>query len=66
MLASATPAVVAEQQELVDPVCGMTVDVAVARHVSEWQGQRFAFCAASCKRTFDADPDKYAEADASD
>ena len=31
-------------------------------HHGDWNGRRFAFCAASCKRTFDDDPEKYAEA----
>lgn len=46
-------------QEAVDPVCGMTVTVDGARHVSELEGRTFYFCAASCKRTFDAAPDKF-------
>lgn len=49
-------------EEAIDPVCGMTVDVEGARHVSEWNGRRVYFCAASCKRAFDEDPDKYADA----
>jgi xanthine dehydrogenase accessory factor len=48
--------------EATDPVCGMTVNVADARQVSEWQGRTVYFCAASCKQTFDADPEKYAAA----
>ena len=60
--ASASPdAAAVQKQEALDPVCGMTVDLAAARHVTDWQGQRFAFCAASCKRAFDEDPEKYAE-----
>ena len=46
--------------EATDPVCGMTVDVAGAHHVSEWHGTPVYFCAAGCKRTFDADPEKFA------
>jgi len=53
-----------EPEHATDPVCGMTVDVAAARHVSEWSGRRFYFCAASCKRGFDASPEKYAGAPA--
>jgi xanthine dehydrogenase accessory factor len=45
-----------------DPVCGMTVNVADARQVSEWEGRLVYFCAASCKRAFDAEPEKYAAA----
>ena len=56
---------VVQNVEVLDPVCGMTVDLAAARHLSEWQGQRYAFCAASCKHAFEADPEKYAEASTS-
>ncbi len=35
-----------------DPVCGMTVDVATARHVLEKDGARYYFCCASCKEKF--------------
>ena len=48
--------------EATDPVCGMTVSVADARQVSEWNGGLVYFCAASCKHAFDAEPDKYAAA----
>jgi len=48
--------------EAVDPVCGMTVTVASARHVSGWNGHQLYFCAASCKRTFEESPEKYADA----
>ncbi|HMC72547.1 MAG TPA: XdhC family protein, partial [Mycobacteriales bacterium] len=54
--------VIVQQREVLDAVCGMTVDLVTARHVSEWRGDRFAFCAASCKRAFDDDPEKYAGA----
>lgn len=45
--------------EATDPVCGMTVEVEQARQTSEWNGNTVYFCAASCKHTFDADPDKF-------
>lgn len=47
-------------EEALDPVCGMTVDVAKARHVSVHNGMAVYFCAAGCKSAFEADPDKYA------
>ena len=50
-----------QHQEALDPVCGMTVDLATARHVTEYRGGTFGFCAASCKRAFDSDPEKYVE-----
>jgi xanthine dehydrogenase accessory factor len=48
------------REEARDPVCGMTVHVAEARHRSEYEGGVYFFCSASCRRQFDADPLKYA------
>ncbi|HTY76507.1 MAG TPA: XdhC family protein [Candidatus Bathyarchaeia archaeon] len=45
-----------------DPICGMTVKVAAARHTSEWAGRAVYFCCARCKEVFDADPARYAAA----
>jgi FtsP/CotA-like multicopper oxidase with cupredoxin domain len=45
-----------------DPVCGMNVDPATARHTSEYEGQTYYFCSPGCKGTFDADPPQYARA----
>lgn len=42
-----------------DPVCGMAVDPATAKHTSQYQGQTFYFCAPGCKKAFDADPARY-------
>ena len=42
-----------------DPVCGMTVDVKTAVWKSEYQGQTYYFCSASCKRSFDKEPQRY-------
>ncbi len=46
-----------------DPVCGMNVDTEGAKHTSEYQGQTYYFCAAGCKRAFEADPAKYLSPD---
>lgn len=43
-----------------DPVCGMRIDPRTAAGTSDHQGKTVHFCAASCKRRFDADPAKYA------
>jgi xanthine dehydrogenase accessory factor len=43
-----------ERAEAIDPICGMTVDVATARHTSERDGQTYYFCGAGCKAAFDA------------
>lgn len=50
----------AESAGATDPVCGMTVEVAAARHVAEHGGERFYFCCAGCRRAFEAEPEKYA------
>lgn len=48
--------------EAKDPVCGMTVEVATARHQSDWAGRSVYFCGARCKETFERDPTRYAAA----
>ncbi len=45
------PAAVAT--EATDPICGMTVEVATARHRSEVAGETVYFCCRQCKETFD-------------
>ena len=47
--------------EAKDPVCGMTVARASARHVARHAGQRFYFCAARCREKFEADPEAWLE-----
>ena len=42
-----------------DPVCGMTVDPATAKHRSELGGHSHYFCSARCLEKFEADPDRY-------
>jgi len=48
--------------EAKDPICGMTVLVATARHQSDWAGRSVYFCCRHCKETFDAEPARYAAA----
>jgi xanthine dehydrogenase accessory factor len=43
----------------IDPVCGMTVAVATARHRSEHGGRTFYFCNPRCREKFIADPQRY-------
>jgi xanthine dehydrogenase accessory factor len=45
-----------ERAEAIDPICGMTVDVATARYTSERDGQTYYFCGAGCKAAFDTRP----------
>ncbi|MFC2068701.1 YHS domain-containing protein [Chloroflexota bacterium] len=42
-----------------DPVCKMDVDEKTASATSEYKGRTYYFCAAGCKKAFDADPKKY-------
>ncbi|HSC94445.1 MAG TPA: heavy metal translocating P-type ATPase [Burkholderiales bacterium] len=42
-----------------DPVCGMTVDPASAKHVFEHRGVKYYFCCGGCRTKFEADPAKY-------
>src|SRR5712671_1029711 len=42
-----------------DPVCGMEVDPATARHRAEHDGRTYYFCSAGCRAKFAADPVKY-------
>lgn len=38
--------------EAIDPICGMTVNVAAARHTAEVQGVAYYFCCAGCRTKF--------------
>jgi xanthine dehydrogenase accessory factor len=40
-------------------VCGMPVDIALAKHVVDCGGQRVYFCCDSCKIEFESSPGKY-------
>jgi len=51
--------------EAVDPVCGMTVEIATAHFTTEYNGKTYYFCAAGCKRSFDKEPGKYVQAETS-
>lgn len=42
-----------------DPVCGMDVDPATAKHRATHAGRDFFFCCAGCKTKFEADPETY-------
>jgi xanthine dehydrogenase accessory factor len=43
----------------IDPVCGMTVEVAGARHVAGYGGRYYYFCSSGCRRKFETEPEKY-------
>src|SRR5690348_1896297 len=42
-----------------DPVCGMWVDPATAKHRAEHSGASYYFCSAGCRSKFVADPSRY-------
>ena len=44
---------------LLDPVCGMTVDRASARHLAEHEGVVYAFCSIGCRTRFIKDPSAF-------
>jgi xanthine dehydrogenase accessory factor len=46
-------------REAVDPVCGMSVSVAGARHTAEVLGTTYYFCCAGCRATFLAEPARF-------
>jgi P-type Cu+ transporter len=46
-------------ETFVDPVCGMNVDPATARHRAEHAGQMHYFCSAGCRERFLAGPQRY-------
>ena len=48
-----------EPTEAIDPICGMTVDIATARYRSGAGGRTTYFCCLQCKETFDRDPGRY-------
>ncbi len=56
--------------KLIDPVCGMTVDVAAAEAAGlllEHEGRTYAFCGRGCRRAFVEEPATYvAAAEAAD
>jgi xanthine dehydrogenase accessory factor len=58
--AGAAGASTTQVAEAIDPICKMTVTIDTATYVSEFEGQRYYFCCAGCKQTFDADPAAYA------
>jgi xanthine dehydrogenase accessory factor len=55
--ASASPR--EKAREAIDPVCGMTVATAGARHHASVKGRTYYFCCAGCRTQFLADPARY-------
>ncbi len=42
-----------------DPVCGMKVDPATAKHRFSYRGEDYVFCSGGCRTKFAADPERY-------
>ena len=53
--AGAEPAAAEAPADAVDPVCGMAVDLATARHRLERDGVVLAFCSAGCMAAYEAE-----------
>ncbi|MGH3980691.1 MAG: XdhC family protein, partial [Pseudonocardiaceae bacterium] len=56
------PAEVPEVEEVVDPVCGMTVETGTARHKVDHDGATYYFCCPGCRSRFEEDPAAFAGA----
>ncbi len=54
----------AEGELVKDPVCGMSVDPATAKHKAEHAGATYYFCCAGCRGKFVADPSQFLAASA--
>ncbi|MEM5314670.1 XdhC family protein [Paraburkholderia sp. JHI869] len=50
---------VAEAGHYVNPVCGMSVEIAKAKHVVDYRGRKVYFCCDCCKSEFERDPERY-------
>ena len=48
-----------ESAAVTDPVCGMKVDPATAKHRFSYRGQDYFFCSARCRTRFEAEPEKF-------
>ena len=53
------PVSTTEPATVKDPVCGMNVNPARAKHRHEYQGQVYHFCCGGCLGKFAADPERY-------
>ena len=46
-------------EQAIDPVCGMTVEIATARFTAAHNGTTYYFCGPGCQRAFEKDPGSY-------
>ena len=47
------------EEEALDPVCGMTVDIATSSLITTHEGHTYHFCSAGCKHRFEQHPETY-------
>src|SRR5262249_45521123 len=52
----------AQNESVIDPVCGMTVDPHSAKYRADYHCRTYYFCADSCRVKFIAHPEKYVDA----
>jgi Cu+-exporting ATPase len=52
---------IAQPGTAIDPICGMTVDIATAKHKHSFGGSTWYFCSKHCVDKFAADPERYAK-----
>jgi xanthine dehydrogenase accessory factor len=50
----------AADREAIDPICGMAVEVAGARHTARHAGRTYYFCGGGCRERFLAAPERFA------
>jgi xanthine dehydrogenase accessory factor len=50
---------VAQAGHYVNPVCGMSVEIATAKHVVDYRGHTLYFCCDCCKTEFERAPERY-------
>ncbi|MGX1350048.1 Cu+-exporting ATPase [Bradyrhizobium elkanii] len=49
----------AEAAFAIDPVCGMKVNPATAKHRFSYKGEEYLFCSGRCRERFEAEPEKF-------
>ncbi|QPF86023.1 heavy metal translocating P-type ATPase [Bradyrhizobium genosp. L] len=49
----------AETAFAIDPVCGMKVNPATAKHRFSYQDEEYLFCSGRCRERFEAEPEKF-------
>jgi xanthine dehydrogenase accessory factor len=48
-----------QAETAIDPICLMTVDIATAKYISEFEGDFYYFCCPGCKTKFEENPSAY-------